>query len=752
MNSSVLMVMTQMPPAFIGGAEKMAETFAREFQKRGMLYRVVTRGHHKAASKTVNGLRMDVLPFPNIRILGTLVYMFMLGAYLIRHRRHYDTLYLGLPKYNAIICAALAGVLKKALVIKFESPTWERQNDPTHRIRCFGLFVWALRHARAVVVLNEQMRQAVMGLGVVHDRVVVIPNAVDTCRFAPVPDKAARKHALGLAEDRIIVFLGRLIQAKGVHELLRAVASISSERPSLRLLFIGDGPERDALIQEAQDYGIADRVTIQGLDDPSRVLPCGDLFVLPSESEGVSCALLEGMASGLCAVATPVGGNCEVMTDNETGVFVPVGDADRLAAMLADLLDDDARRTRLAEAGRAHVRAHYSLEHLASRYEDLLGNASGLPQAKPRLRRVLQVITTSEFGGAQDVVLNICRALKDDYEPVVVTTPGGVLIDHVRASGIPVYTTRIERNNDPRVIWRLRRLLRDLQPDLVHAHDARAALIASLAARLAGSPPVIYHVHLFNRWRAGKGLMSLIDRISCRLCTRIVTCSDHLRGYLAEAQGICPDKLTAIPNCVDTEKFAPRQPRENSLRAKFPKDAFVLLYCARLTRNKGIIYLLNALALARPRVCLVLAGDGELRSELAAAARELGIADRVLFAGYLSDVRPALAQCDAYVQPSLVEGLPIAVLEAMSMGKPVLATAISGTPEIVRHEQTGLCVPPADATALHEAMTRFLEQPAEREAMASRGRELVRREYSLSSLRERLCTLYAEILEEDETA
>ncbi|MCP4171596.1 MAG: glycosyltransferase family 4 protein [Fuerstiella sp.] len=210
-------------------------------------------------------------------------------------------------------------------------------------------------------------------------------------------------------------------------------------------------------------------------------------------------------------------------------------------------------------------------------------------------------------------------------------------------------------------------------------------------------------------------------------------------------------RLTAIPNCVDTEKFAPRLPDEKLLRAVVPKDAFVMLCCARLTANKGIVYLLHAMAgvyETHPHVHLILAGDGELRNELEATASELGIADHVHFTGYLSDVRASLTQCDVYIQPSLVEGLPISVLEAMSMGKPVIATAVSGTPEIVRHEQTGLCVPPADPDALRKAIVRFVEQPTVREAMAKTGRILISHEYSLHSLRNRLQRLYSELLED----
>ena len=374
MTPSVLMVIAQFPPSFVGGAEKMAETFAGEFRERGMLYRIVTRCFAANKRPVRDDLPVDVLSIPETPVLGSFLYLLKLSLYLIRHRHHYDVIYLGMPKYNAIVCSVFAALLGKKLVVKFESPTWERQGDKVHRIRFFGLFLFALRRADAVVVLNTQMFADLLGLGVAPNKVLIIPNAVDTLRFAPVVDKEAYKHLFNITEKKVIIFLGRLLRAKGVFVLLRSFAAIASDHPSVRLMFIGDGEEREALNREALALGIGNRVTIRSTDNPAPMLACGDLYVLPSESEGVSCAMLEAMATGLCAIATPVGGNREVLTENKTGVFVPVGDVDRLGEILKTLLIHDNERRRLATAGREHVRSAYSLDKLTCRYADLFSS------------------------------------------------------------------------------------------------------------------------------------------------------------------------------------------------------------------------------------------------------------------------------------------------------------------------------------------------------------------------------------------
>lgn len=358
--------------------------------------------------------------------------------------------------------------------------------------------------------------------------------------------------------------------------------------------------------------------------------------------------------------------------------------------------------------------------------------------------RILHVIATSAFGGAQDLVLNLCRITRDDYDVSVVTTPGGVLIDQLREAGITVYELHIERNNHPLVAARLRKLIRDVAPDIVHAHDARAAFMSSLAVGRAQQPRILYHIQIFNPWRERFNLNTVLDRVAHRKAARVIACSEFLKGYLEKEQRFDGNKIVPIPNCIDTERFAPRP-------ATGAEDEVVLMTCVRLVADKGLAYLIDAMGLLHrnlPQLRLVIAGEGELRERLEQQVRDLGLEDVITFAGYIDDVPAALAASDIYVQPSLVEGIPLSVLQAMSMAKPVVATAVSGTPEVVRHEETGLTVPSADAKALASAIQEMVNQPARREAYARAGAALVESGYSLASLREKAVNVYQQVLRE----
>jgi glycosyltransferase involved in cell wall biosynthesis len=170
-----------------------------------------------------------------------------------------------------------------------------------------------------------------------------------------------------------------------------------------------------------------------------------------------------------------------------------------------------------------------------------------------------------------------------------------------------------------------------------------------------------------------------------------------------------------------------------------------VLTAARLTRQKGIEYLLQAASQVQG-ADFVIAGDGPERGELEAQAGALGVADRAIFAGHRADMPELLSECDLFVLPSLFEGLPLAVLEAMAAGKPVVATDVGGTAEAVLNGETGLIVPPRDAGALAMAIRRVLDKPEWATAMGAAGRERARCEFSAETMVRRTTEVYEAIL------
>jgi glycosyltransferase involved in cell wall biosynthesis len=233
------------------------------------------------------------------------------------------------------------------------------------------------QRADCVVVLGQRDRATLATLLGVDDRRIVVAR---NC----VPDPGVGN---GMGIDRVgdtplIVFLGRLSERKGVPELLLALSHPAMKNLPWKAVLAGDGPVEDYR-ERAAEKGLSDRVEMPGWlgADAARALCAkADILVLPSHAEGMAMAVIEGLAHGLAVVTTRVGAHEEVITDGETGVFVPVGDPDALAAALARLLKEPATRTNLSTRGRAHYLNHFSMKAYMRSLEELYEAVLALPR------------------------------------------------------------------------------------------------------------------------------------------------------------------------------------------------------------------------------------------------------------------------------------------------------------------------------------------------------------------------------------
>jgi glycosyltransferase involved in cell wall biosynthesis len=205
---------------------------------------------------------------------------------------------------------------------------------------------------------------------------------------------------------------------------------------------------------------------------------------------------------------------------------------------------------------------------------------------------------------------------------------------------------------------------------------------------------------------------------------------------------VSADKIVVIPNAAKTDANASPVPRSVLARED---GTPVVLTVARLDGQKGIHHLLDAVS-AVPNASFAIAGDGPNRAALEAYAASVGVSDRVRFLGHRQDVPSLLAAADLFVLPSLYEGLPLSVLEAMASGVPVIATGIGGTDEVVRDGETGTLVPPADPAALAAAIVRTLGDRERASRLALAARALVAREYSVASMVRSVSQLYDALL------
>jgi glycosyltransferase involved in cell wall biosynthesis len=331
-------------------------------------------------------------------------------------------------------------------------------------------------------------------------------------------------------------------------------------------------------------------------------------------------------------------------------------------------------------------------------------------------KKVLYLITKSNWGGAQRYVYDLATRLPDGYEPVVVGGAGGVLLEKlkqasIRTVHIPALARDIDAFNDFSAVLQLYRLIRKERPHIVHLNSSKAGFLGAIAARCAGVTHIVFTVHgwpfnepvsklsKFIRWCAILVTMLLVHRTITvsRFATMLAPLGIHTKTI---HNGIAPiDFLTR------DEARA-----EICARAGIPSDSFIFGTIAELHINKGIDILIEATYLV-DNVQVVVIGEGEERQELEFLIRELKLEDRVHLIGFLDSAARYLKAFDAFILPSRTEALGYVLLEAGAAEVPVIASAVGGIPEVIHDQVSGDLFHAFNDLALAESMQIYKTSP-----------------------------------------
>jgi glycosyltransferase involved in cell wall biosynthesis len=313
--------------------------------------------------------------------------------------------------------------------------------------------------------------------------------------------------------------------------------------------------------------------------------------------------------------------------------------------------------------------------------------------------------------------------------------------------GIPVHHLGRGRF-DPRILGDLVALARARKARILHVHGYAAADFGRLAARAAGAKLVLHEHFADPRMPA---YQALADRLLRARTDAAIAVSRSTRDFLVNERSVPADRVRVIWNGAPLDEFAP-VPRERALKVRrelaLPEHALVVGTIGRLNAQKGHRFLLDAAALLlprRPEARVLVAGDGDLMVDLRRQATELGLADRVVFAGHRTDVPDLLGALDVFCISSLYEGTPLALFEAMAAGKAVVSTSVDGCREVLEDGVTGLLVPPGDAASLAGALDRVAADAALRDGLGRRALEASKR-YDVRTCVEEMQRLYDEVL------
>lgn len=368
--------------------------------------------------------------------------------------------------------------------------------------------------------------------------------------------------------------------------------------------------------------------------------------------------------------------------------------------------------------------------------------------------RIVHVRSSAGFYGAESVIASLAMAQERlGHSVLIISLHAGSgqddpLVDALRSQGLHALALSVNGRVDFTLIGRLAAALREFKADVVHLHGYKEDLYGLPAARQAQVPAVATN-HLWN----GSGrLVRLYERLDAlvlrALAPQIVAVSSGIRDEMI-ARGVKAERITVVPNAVPYSFLKDVKSVPLSVQETISND-LVVATCARLAPEKGHQYMLDALSLLASRgvrsVRWRIVGDGPLRDWLEREVQSRSLGDRVLLEGYRTDVYAVLAEVDAVVQPSLKEGMPIALLEAMALGVPVIATAVGAVPEFVQNGVTGLLVQPADPSGLAIALERFRDNPLFRKQAGVAAKADVRSRFTPEVMALQYDSVYRQVL------
>ena len=380
-----------------------------------------------------------------------------------------------------------------------------------------------------------------------------------------------------------------------------------------------------------------------------------------------------------------------------------------------------------------------------------------------RRKKIVYIITKSAWGGAQRYIYDLAARLgPEDFDIVVACGGVGPLAKKLASEGIrTISLSRLERDIKPGreliVLFELVQLLSRERPDIIHLSSSKAGglgAIAAFAAKLFTlhlKPLTVFTVHGWpfreDRPAWQRILIFLSSWLSTVFTDRVIVID--AADYRDARRFIPESKLVLIPHGIAPPDFLPPAEARAVLAEKIGgADGIALIgTVAELTHNKGLCYLIDSVGhpefrIQNSKFKIIVMGDGQERDRLQAQIRVRGLGDKIFLLGFVPEAARYLKGLDLFVLPSVKEGLPYVVMEAMSAGLPVIATAVGGVPDLIRHEETGVLVPPKDPAALARAIADLALNPAKRRALAFAARAWARQRFAIETMVERTRALY----------
>jgi len=368
---------------------------------------------------------------------------------------------------------------------------------------------------------------------------------------------------------------------------------------------------------------------------------------------------------------------------------------------------------------------------------------------KGRQVRVLQLISSGGYYGAENMLLNLCASQeKSGCQASLVLfynthIPNVEFYERARRRGISVRMVHCKGRADWRAVQQIKEIIQEDEINVVHTHGYKADLYGYAAARSAGKP-IVATCHNWLGGTAALGIYNRLDRMVLKRFGAVAAVSETVREQLASS-GIHADRIKLIANGIDVQAFE----RPTAKMDAGAEGGKIIGMVARLDLQKGFEYLLTAARVLHREFSdlkIVVSGEGPDRGAIEKMIAEFGLQHNVVLAGQVSDMPAVYAAMDIFVLPSLNEGLPMTVLEAMAASRPVVASRVGAIPGVIRDGESGLLVAPGDAAGLKNALARLLRDSELCRRLGANAHDTVSRNYTSDNMASHYISMYEDVL------
>lgn len=361
--------------------------------------------------------------------------------------------------------------------------------------------------------------------------------------------------------------------------------------------------------------------------------------------------------------------------------------------------------------------------------------------------RLLQITHDLAIGGLQQVVLTLCRTIDRErfHVTVLCLRALGPLAEEIEKLGIKVILLPQKRGTDYFSFLKVAKILREEKIQVVHTHNTQPLIDGTIGAILSGGKQRIIHTDHAREFPDKKRYM-FAEWCMSHFVYKMVGVSEQTTENLRKYEKIPRKKLTTIANGIDGSRFDLKIDRQEK-RKELGITAFgpVIGVISRLEKVKGITYLLQAMPeiiKTFPELTLLIVGDGAEMTNLQLEVKQLGVGTHVIFIGERYDIPEIYQILDIYLLPSLSEGLPMGLLEAMASGCPVIASRVGGIPKVAGDNETAVLVEPQDADMLANKIVSLLGDNKEQQRLIQAGREVFGNQFSAELMSSRYLELY----------